>query len=179
MTGIPTNIIEDCKKGKRKAQNQLYSQYCDAMYNICLRMLKNQADAEDVLQTSFVDVFRKLHQYRMEASIGAWIKRIVINNCLTFLRRKKPMNEWDDKYDAIDHDSDINERDVEFTIQNIKQAMEKLSTGYRVSINLYLFEGLNHSEIAEYLDISVSTSKTQYHRAKKKLLEIIKSENLL
>lgn len=178
MTGIATNIIEDCKKGKRKAQNQLYSQYCDAMYNICLRMLKNQADAEDILQQSFCDVFRKLHQYRMEASIGAWIKRIVINNCLTFLRSKKPLNEWDDKYDAVDEASTIDEKDVEYSIQNIKRAMTKLSTGYRVIITLYLFEGLDHLEIADHLEINVSTSKTQYHRAKKKLLQIMKTENL-
>lgn len=177
MAGITPNTIEDCKKGNRKAQNQLYSQYCDAMYNICLRMLKNQADAEDLLQLSFSDVFRKLDQYRMEASIGAWIKRIVINNCLTFLRSKKTLGEWDDKYDAVDESEPYNDDEVDYTVQNIKRAMDKLSTGYRVSITLYLFEGLDHIEISEYLGTSVSNSKTQYHRAKKKLIEIMKSEN--
>lgn len=176
MTGITLDIIEDCKKGKRRAQNQLYSQYCDAMFNICLRILKNQADAEDVLQLSFTDVFRKLDQYRMEASIGAWIKRIVINNSLTFLRKKKTLDDWDEKYDAVD-DSSNEEPEMEYDIQSIKRAMEKLPTGYRVSISLYLFEGLDHAEIAEYLDISVSTSKTQYHRAKKKLVQLMKLEN--
>ena len=138
-------------------------------------MLKNRADAEDVLQLSFSDVFRKLDQYRMEASIGAWIKRIVINNCLTFLRSKKALDEWDDKYDAID-DSDDTADEIDYDVQSIKRAMEKLPAGYRVSITLYLFEGLDHIEIAEYLGISVSTSKTQYHRAKKKLIGFMKTE---
>ena len=138
-------------------------------------MLKNQADAEDVLQLSFTDVFRKLDQYRMEASIGAWIKRIVINNCLTFLKHKKTLGEWDEKYDAVGESPD-EEESIQYDVQSIKRAMEKLPTGYRVSINLYLFEGLDHAEIAEYLNISVSTSKTQYHRAKKKLIALMKSE---
>ncbi len=176
MNGIATDIIDSCKEGDRRAQNQLYSQYCDAMYNICLRMLKNQADAEDVLQQSFVDVFRKLDQYRMEAAIGAWIKRIVINNCLTFLRKKNPIDEWDDNYDAVEESSMDRSEDPAYTVESIKRAMELLPDGYRVILSLYLFEGLDHIEISEYMNISVSTSKTQYHRAKKKLLALIKKE---
>jgi len=175
-TGIAQSVIEDCKKGKRRAQNQLYLQYCDAMYNICLRMLKNQADAEDVLQLSFTDVFRKLNQYRMEASIGAWIKRIVINNCLDYLRKKKSLAEWDEKYDAVEVDQTESQEEVQYNVDAIKRAMAQLSPGYRVSLSLYLFEGLDHAEIAEYLGTSVSTSKTQYHRAKKKLIELMKTE---
>jgi len=176
VAGITTHIIEDCIKGKRKAQNQLYAQYCDAMYNICVRMLKNTSDAEDMLVKSFTDVFSKLSQYRMEASIGAWIKRIVINNCITYLRGKKSMDEWDDKFDAVD-ESNAEVADVDYSVDTIKRAMMQLSDGYRTSINLYLFEGLDHVEISEYLNVSVSTSKTQYHRAKKKLVEILKTLN--
>lgn len=174
MAGISPQIIEDCIKGKRKAQNLLYTQYCDAMYNICVRMLKNTADAEDMLVKSFTDVFNKLNQFRMEASIGAWIKRIVINNCITFLRSKNTLDEWDDKLDAVDADTE-EARDEEYSVETIKKAMTRLSDGYRTIINLYLFEGLDHVEISEYLNISVSTSKTQYHRAKKKLVEILKT----
>lgn len=174
MAGISPHIIEDCIKGKRKAQNQLYTQYCDAMYNICVRMLKNTVDAEDILIKSFTDVFNKLEQFRMEASIGAWIKRIVINNCITFLRGKKALGEWDDKLDPVDEEP-ADEYDIEYSVETIKEAMLKLSHGYRTSINLYLFEGLDHVEISEYLNISVSTSKTQYHRAKKKLVQILRT----
>ncbi len=176
MTTITPQVIEDCIKGKRKAQNMLYAQYCDAMYNICLRMLKNSADAEDLLVKSFTDVFSKLNQFRMEASIGAWIKRIVINNCITFLRAKRTMDEWDEKYDSIEDDY-APEDESEYSIDAIKMAMNKLSDGYRTIINLYLFEGLDHIEISEYLNISVSSSKVQYHRAKKKLIDILKSLN--
>ncbi len=176
MTTITPQLIEDCIKGKRKAQNVLYTQYCDAMYTICLRMLKNTADAEDMLVKSFTDVFRKLEQFRMEASIGAWIKRIVINNCITFLRSKKLVDEWDEKYDAIDEEP-VPDAEVEYSVSTIKRAMSELSDGYRSIMNLYLFEGLDHLEIADYLGISVSNSKVQYHRGKKKLISILKSLN--
>ncbi len=176
MNGISIQTIEDCKKGKRQAQNKLYAQYCDAMYSICLRMLKNAADAEDMLVKSFTDVFRKLEQFRMESSIGAWIKRIVINNCISFLRSKQNLDEWDDSYDAIE-EQEPDESEVSYNVDTIKRAMLSLSDGYRMIINLYVFEGLDHIEISEYLNISVSTSKTQYHRAKKKLLSVLKTLN--
>lgn len=176
MSGVALNIIEDCIKGNRKAQNTLYSQYCDAMYNICLRMLKNQTDAEDVLQQSFFDVFRKLDQYRMEASIGSWIKKIVINKCLDFLKKRNFIEEWNDQLNEISDDTNVTTEEPIYTVESIKKAMQQLSDGYRVCLNLYLFEGLDHVEISEYLGISVSTSKTQYHRAKKRLLEIMNTQ---
>lgn len=174
MSGVTPDIIKQCLKGKRKAQNVLYQQYCDGMYSICVKMLGNRADAEDVLQVSFVDVFRKLHQYRFEASIGSWIKRIVINNCLSFLRGKKALVELNDQVAEVVEESPVNEKYSDYTVEKIKRNMEKLSDGYRVILTMYLFEGLTHKEIAEYLGITETTSKTQYHRAKKKLLELMK-----
>ena len=81
------DIVEKCMKGDRKAQFDLYRLYSQAMYNICLRMLNDDLDAEDLLQQSFVDVFTKMSNFRYESSIGAWIKRIVVNNCINFLKK--------------------------------------------------------------------------------------------
>ena len=82
-------LIEECKRGNRKAQFELYQKYNQAMYHICLRMLRNECDAEDVLQTAFVDVFTKLDTYLYQSTIGYWIKRIVINNCINFLKKRR------------------------------------------------------------------------------------------
>jgi RNA polymerase sigma factor (sigma-70 family) len=83
------NIVEKCKRGNRQAQFELYRLYSKAMYNICLRMVKSKLDAEDILQNSFVDIFSKLHTFKFQSSVGAWIKRIVINNCINHLKKKK------------------------------------------------------------------------------------------
>ena len=83
------NIVESCKKGNRQAQFELYRLYSKAMYNICLRMLKRSEDAEDLLQNSFCDVFAKLHTFRYQSTVGAWIKRIVVNNCINHLKKRR------------------------------------------------------------------------------------------
>ena len=82
-------IVEKCKQGNRQAQFELYRLYSQAMYNICLRMLKNEMDAEDLLQNSFVDVFTKLHTFKYQSTVGAWIKRIVVNNCINYLKKRR------------------------------------------------------------------------------------------
>jgi len=151
--------------------------YKDAMFNICLRMLKHQQEAEDILQNSFIDVFKNLNRFNGESTIGAWIKRIVINNCLNRLKKKRI------------HFSDIEyanqapiETDIEFepnslTVQNIQKAIHKLPSGYKIILNLYLFEGYDHKEIASILEITESTSKSQYSRAKKKLRKLLLDES--
>ena len=166
-------IVEACMGGSRRAQFQLYKLYSKAMYNICLRMLNNEADAEDMLQNSFMDVFSKLHYFRFESSIGAWIKRIVVNNCINFLKKKRlaivEMGEKDIPQETMTN----NWGDVKMSVTTIHQAIGFLPDGYRVILNLYLLEGYDHQEIGEILGISPSTSKSQYSRAKKKLREIL------
>lgn len=169
-------LIEACKQNDRRAQQKLYSEYSDAMYNVCYRMLQNHADAQDVLQNSFIDVFRNLHKFKYESTPGSWIKRIVVNNCINFFRGRKihfeelkdyePPPTIEPEYEAIG-------------VERIKKAISHLPEGYRVVLSLYLFEGYDHAEISQVLDITVSTSKTQYHRAKKKLrreLELIMTD---
>jgi RNA polymerase sigma factor (sigma-70 family) len=151
------------------AQSNLYHLYCDAMYNVCYRILAQREDAEDALQYGFVEVFQQLQTFKFESTIGAWIKRIIVNRCIDQLRKRK----W--KFDELDGQEsyeDIND-DVELDMSNVKMAINQLSEGYRAVFNLYAIEGYDHEEISDIMSISVSTSKSQYHRAKHKVYDFL------
>lgn len=173
---IHKDLIEQCKKGGRQAQYKLYRLYSTAMYNICLRMVKNEMDAEDILQNSFIDVFTKLESFRYESTIGAWIKRIVINNCINFLRSKKiHFEELDDRFkENTEKEPEIGHSDV--NVRAVNEAVFQLPTGYRTVFTLYLIEGYDHKEISQILNISEATSKSQYSRARRKVKEILLSQ---
>lgn len=168
------DLIEKCRSGNQEAQYKLYDLYSHAMFNICMRMMKSKVDAEDVLQNAFVDVFTKLHQFGYQSTPGAWIKRIVINNCLNHLKKKKMLFEEIDNIPLVQEPVHIPQQLL--SVDKIKSGMMQLAPGFRTVLNLYLMEGYDHQEIADILDISVSTSKTQYSRAKKKLREILIEE---
>jgi len=172
-------LIEQSKKGNRKAQFALYNQYVDAMFQISLRMLNHRIDAEDVLQESFVSAFINLKQFKYQSSFGAWLKKIVINQSINHLKKRKI--QWlslDDKLYEVER---VVEENISTTVQlpdmnKVKQAIKQLPDGFRVVLSLYLLEGYDHREISQILSISESTSKTQYHRAKIKLKEIVKTQ---
>jgi RNA polymerase sigma-70 factor (ECF subfamily) len=173
-------IVEKCKCGNRRAQFELYRLYSRAMYNICVRMLQQEQEAEDLLQESFVDVFTKLHTFKYQSSVGAWIKRIVVNNCINHLKRSRLLiEELEDRHAAILEKEDgltNEEQPFPFEIGEVKKAIGELPDGYRVVFTLYLMEGYDHKEIAEILGVSEATSKSQYSRAKKKLREMLSTE---
>lgn len=176
---VHRDIIESCKKGNRQSQFELYRLYSKAMYNICLRMVRNELDAEDLLQNSFTDVFSKLHSFRYQSSIGAWIKRIVINNCINFLKKKRlHFAELDERVAnrEVMEASPIREQGL--TVQSINNALLQLPDGYRVVFSLYLMEGYDHKEIAQILSISEATSKSQYSRAKAKLRQLLQGQTM-
>lgn len=144
------------------------------MYNICMRMLPNRIDAEDVLQDAFVSAFRNLKSYRGESSFGAWLKRIVINKSIDFLRRKHSFmfDEINEQVAATGlEDEGIPELDPAV----VHHAVKELPEGARVVFSLFCLEGYRHKEIAETLGISESTSKSQYLRARTMLQEKLKS----
>ncbi|WP_411031215.1 RNA polymerase sigma factor [Spongiimicrobium sp. 3-5] len=166
------DLIEKSKSGHRDSQYRLYGLYVDAMYNVSMRMLGIKEDAEDVVQDSFVEAFKQLDSFRYESTFGSWLKRIVINKSINFTKLKKvavtPLEEHD-YYIA----GETEEKAKTMDIQKIKNGISQLPPGYQQIINLYLIEGYDHVEIAEILGITTSTSKSQYHRAKKKLIELI------
>ena len=164
-------------KGDVRAQYQLYALYNKAMYNICYRMTNVQEEAEDMLQESFTYAFSKLGSFRFESSFGAWLKRIVVNTCINHLKKRKvDLVYTEQQSDPAPEDDFVDYADIKFKVDSVMQAMEKLPQGYRVVFSLYLLEGYDHKEISEILGISESTSKSQFLRAKKKMKEILMSD---
>jgi RNA polymerase sigma-70 factor (ECF subfamily) len=165
-------LVERSKSGDRNSQYRLYELYVDAMYNIGMRMLGIKEDAEDIVQESFVDAFRNLGSFKYESTFGSWLKRIVVNKSINHLKLKRiPITPIEDHEFYLKEDVEENVEAID--IKKVKIGLEKLPAGYKQIISLYLIEGYDHLEIGEILDISTSTSKSQYHRAKKKLVEII------
>lgn len=170
------SIIERCLSGDQKAYYEIYKLYSKAMFNICLRILGDQEMAEDVLQEAFVNAFQNLKSYQGKATFGAWLKKIVVNKAISVLRKNRLEMVLTDAHPDIVEEEGVNEEELELKVEQVKEAIQKLPNGFRVVFSLYLLEGYDHKEIAEILDISESTSKTQYNRAKKKLKEILKEE---
>ncbi|HNW50174.1 MAG TPA: RNA polymerase sigma factor [Prolixibacteraceae bacterium] len=174
---IHQKLIEASKKGDNRARRQLYELYARAMFNICLRMVNNREDAEDILQEAFVQAFTKLDSFRYESTFGAWLKRIVINTCINAINKKKVdllLTEDMHQYkNVMDDDEDA---DMPLTTKDVQKAMEQLPEGGRIVFSLYLLEGYDHVEIAEILGITESTSKSQFMRAKRRVYEILKEK---
>ena len=173
-----SSLIASCLKGQRTAQHTMYKRYCDAMYNVCYRMMGSEPEAEDVLQESFLDVFKNLNSFRGESSLGAWIKRIVVNHCLNHLKRRKIVfEEMKDHYEDNFYDDQPEDDDeTHYEVMRVKNAIMKLPDGYRQVLSLYLLEGYDHGEIAGILGIQETGSKSQYSRARSRLREILNNE---
>jgi RNA polymerase sigma factor (sigma-70 family) len=146
------------------------------MYSICYRMMNNAEEARDMLQESFIDAFHRLESFRFESTFGAWLKKIVINKCINALEKRKITwlnEEFSDDY-ACDLDNEnINEEELQLSVDRVKKAMNRLPEGARIIFSLYLLEGYDHIEISEILHISESTSKTQFMRARQLVKEIL------
>ena len=171
-------LVEKCKRGDRQSQFELYRLYSKSMYNICLRMVKDEFEAEDILQNAFLDVFTKLNTFKFESAVGAWIKRIVVNNCINALKKRRlQFSELEDKHGNIKSDDHLDASAEGMSVEAIKNALFELPDGYRVVFSLYMLEGYDHQEIGEILGISEATSKSQYSRAKQRLRDILTQQN--
>lgn len=174
-TDIHQDLIERCKTGDRRAQSEIYQRYAKPMFNVSLRLLNNRVEAEDVLQESFISAFNSIKDFRGESSFGTWIKRIVINKSLNEIKRKK-IPQMEIKDDILGFVPEEEPVEIAYTVDNVKQAMQDLSEGYRVVFSLYMFEDYSHRQIADALNITVSTSKSQLNRARKRVKEILISK---
>lgn len=175
---IDHTFLEKLKQKDVLACKQLYMQYADAMYNVCRRILQNSTEAEDALQDGFVKIFDNIHQFRNESSIGSWIKQIITNTCLNTLKKKKIIwQELNEQHESKSEDDNDDESVFNFSIEQVKEAIEQLPQGYRVVFNLFMFEDYSHQKIATMLEISESTSKSQLFKAKNKLKEILLQSN--
>ena len=170
---IHQDLIADSINGSNKARYQLYQLYSKAMFNVCFRMMNNREDAEDMLQETFIQAFQKLETFRNESSFGTWLKTITIHTCINALNKRKVDIKYFDEMNRFETAQEEPEEAL-YTTENIIQAMNQLPEGGRIVFSLYLLEGYDHGEIATILNITESTSKTQYMRAKRKVYEIMK-----
>jgi RNA polymerase sigma-70 factor (ECF subfamily) len=143
-------------------------------------MTGQQEEAEDMLQESFSYAFSKLGSFRFESSFGAWLKRIVVNTCINHLKKRKVDLVFTETHNdppppSADNES-VDYGEIKFQVEQVNRAVDRLPEGYRIVFSLYLLEGYDHKEIAEILGISESTSKSQFLRAKKKIKEILMSD---
>ncbi len=174
---IHSDLIEGCRKNNRKAQLRVYELYYKAMYNTSYRIVNDSKDAEDIMQESFLDAFDRINVYQGTGTFGSWLKRIVINKSLDYLKKSKPetisieekgielqnYTEPDDSY--VEH--------VFYRMEMISKALNRLPDNYRIILSLYLLEGYDHQEIAQILEISYNNVRTRYSRAKQSLIMMI------
>jgi len=172
-------IIAGCLKGKREDQHALYEKYSAKMLGVCCRYLKNPEEAEDLMISSIMKVFEKLEQYKAEGSFEGWIRLIVVNECLTNLRKNKSM------YMAVDVEKAerapdyklLSDRLVE---EDLIKLIRGLPDGYRTVFNLYTIEDYSYKEMAEKLGININTSKSQLSRARPLLQQcLIEAEKIV
>ena len=178
LTVLPHHdeLVERCKKGDPSGYKELYHRYAKAMFNTCLRIVNNIAEAEDVLQESFAEAFRHLDKFEYRTSFGGWLKQICINRSINQLKQGKLIWEDIDNSAAFNttEETSIDENEITLKVESVKKSIMALPDGYRTVLSLYLLEGYDHEEIAEILNVAESTTRTQYMRAKQKLLQLIK-----
>jgi RNA polymerase sigma factor (sigma-70 family) len=170
-------LVERCKNGYMPGYKALYEQYAKAMFNTCLRILNNVTEAEDVLQESFTEAFRNISSFEYRTSFGGWLKQICVNRSINHLKKRK---SWIDISQAnigeAYDDTGYREEEILLQVATVKKAMAQLPDGYRTVLTLYLLEGYDHEEIAGILQVAESTVRSQYIRAKQKLLLLINKE---
>ncbi|MDH5381582.1 MAG: RNA polymerase sigma factor [Cyclobacteriaceae bacterium] len=169
------DIINGCKKGDRKCQKELYDHYAPFMLSVSRRYTKSIGEAEDVVQDSFIKIFKSLDTFRGDTNLDFWIRRIVINTALNSQRSKLylfPMVDVEDVKLYTDEKFTLKD----FHLEDLYKMIQELPTGCQVIFNLYAVEGYSHKEVAEMLEISEGTSKSQYSRAKLLLKEKIEKE---
>lgn len=168
-------IIAMAVANNRQAQQKIYSQYAPKMLGVCRQYVKDIHHAEDLMITSFMKVFTNLKNFENKGSFEGWIRRIMINECISYIRVQKKINFLEDEYYVEDSFNNI---ESGFSVADIQSLIDSLPDGYKMIFNLYAIEGFKHREIAEMLGINEGTSKSQLSHARRLLQEqIIKKKN--
>ncbi|WP_431160932.1 RNA polymerase sigma factor [Flagellimonas beolgyonensis] len=167
-------LLKSCMQGKQSAQLEIYNRYYCAMYNTAYRIVKDPAEAEDVMQESFLSAFTKLHTFKGDVTFGAWLKRIVINNSIYHYKKQQKNRtvDLDDiMYKVEDNDGVASDQNgyTELKAQKVMETMKSLKDNYRVSLTLHLIEGYDYEEISEIMNISYANCRTTISRAKESL----------
>ena len=176
---ITDELLVRFKHGDRKAFDTVYSAFSARMYGVCLRYTRCADDAQDVLQETFIKVYRSCSQYSPDKPLAAWIKTIAINTALTYIRKTYRFELHDDDgYFEEQQEMELATDDQDLLKRQLLQVLNKLPDGYRTVFNLFVIENLTHREIAAHLEISENTSKTQYFKAKRMIQQLLQSEQV-
>ncbi|MDE1206129.1 RNA polymerase sigma factor [Tenacibaculum larymnensis] len=168
-------VIDACKNNDAKAQMQLYDLYCDAMYTVALRYVKDSFIAEDVMQEAFIKAFKNIDSYKDGVAFGAWLKRIVINQSIDYLKKKKlELVSINEEITTVAEDDNWNVAST-ISYQDIVNCIQQLKEKYRVVLTLFLLEGYDHGEISQILGISEVSSRTHLLRGKRQVQEQLKA----
>jgi RNA polymerase sigma factor (sigma-70 family) len=173
-------LVKNCLKGNADAQKQLYEHFAASMFGVCYRYTKSITHAEDVLQDGFVKVFKNLHHYRQEGELGAWVRRIMVNTALNYLKQNKPYSiELSYDEDHL-HPISTENPDINLQAKEIADLIRQLPTSCQTIFNLHAVEGYTHVEIGAMLGIHVGTSRSQYARARSLMIKWIekRTENI-
>lgn len=165
-------LIDGCIRGERVMQRTLYERFCRKMLVVCLRYSKSKQEAEDILQESFIKIFDHIKHFRRECPLEGWIRRIVVNTALNYNRSKLYLYPALDLED-VEHTVEENLTLADFHFEELLAMIRQLAPRYQMVFNLFAIEGYTHKEIAEMLNISEGTSKSQYSRARMILQQMI------
>jgi len=171
-------LVKNCLKGKREAQHLLYKTHAEYMLGVCYRYTKSMSDAEDVLQEGFIKVFKNLHQYKFDGELAAWIRRIMVNTAINYLKQQSryrvELNFAESNLHPVSNDNP----EITITVKEMAELIRQLPTGYQTIFNLHAVEGYTHVEIGKILGIHEGTSRSQYARARGLLLSWIKKNDV-
>lgn len=173
MGDLLDQLIEQCKHGDRKAQEEVYKRYSALLFSICLRYHTTYEDAQDTFQEGFITIFKKIDQFQFKGSFEGWMRRIIVNRCLENIRKKEYFLQPEILESLSDDDETYSFDQINYN--QLLDFVQQLSPQYRQVFNLYVFDGYTHQEIAEALAISVGTSKSNLSRARTILKEKINS----
>lgn len=162
------STIQKAIQQNREAQKQIFDEFSPKMLGVCRQYVKDNHHAEELMLSGFLKVFTNLHKFKHEGSFEGWIRRIMINTCLSYLRKKNPIQTTDEEYVYNDHATENLENT---SVEDIQKLIDGLPDGYKMVFNLYAIEGYKHAEISKELGITVSTSKSQLFKARKWLQE--------
>lgn len=171
-------LVKECVSGSAKAQQQLFDAFAPKMLAVAMRYIRGKERAEDVLQDGFIKVFKNIHNFKLDGSLEGWVRRIMVNTALDQLRKDKK-HQTDLELDDVSFElKQRNHTEAQLQADYLMTIVQALPDGYRTVFNLFAIEGYSHKEIAEMLDITESTSKSQYSRARSVLRETLEKLNI-
>ena len=166
-------LINNCKRGNRKAQEQLYRDYSRVLFGVCLKYSRNKTEAEDNLHDSFMTIFNKIDQYKFKGSFEGWMKRITVNTVLQKYRKEASLSLVSDH---LEEEAEVDSGYVDISLPTLLKYIQELPNKYRITFNLYVLDGYSHHEISELLGTSIGTSKSNLSRARIILKDKIESD---